>query len=128
MKGAPKGSIEAEEFKAFKSCIEELQFMNEQYNKFKQNTKANKNKSEKFMNFYKKCKQKNKNASSDSVSESEESVADIKSYSNRIQLIEKCRNMLPHETPNDLDSVKSEDFNHLANSPGQDNPIQVILS
>jgi ATP-dependent Lon protease len=110
VKGAPKGSIEAQEFTAFKKCIEELQFMNEQYNKFKKNSKANKNKSEKFMNFYKKCKEKNLDDENKSVSNSEESVNDITTVAKKKNLVKKCQNLLPIELPEGIDSVKSADI------------------
>ena len=108
VKGAPKGSIEASEFTSFKNCIEELQFMNEQYNKFKKNSKANKNKNENFMNFYKKCKENNNNQN-DSHSVSEESVNDINTLAKKRNLVKKCQNLLPRELPDGVESVKSDD-------------------
>jgi hypothetical protein len=110
VKGAPKGSIEATEFASFKNCIEELQFMNEQYNKFKKNSKANKNKSEKFMNFYKKCKENNSQKDTQSVSQSEGSVNDINTLAKKRNLVKKCQNLLPRELPEGVDSVKSDEI------------------
>jgi hypothetical protein len=101
--------------------------MNEQYNKFKKSTKANKNKSEKFMSFYKKCKEKNDEKEVNSASESEESVNDIGSFSKKVQLIEKCKDMLPIEVPNDLESVKSDDLKKLDKYVSDQDQSKVIL-
>lgn len=128
VKGAPKGSIEADEFAAFKKCIEELQFMNEQYNKFKKSSKANKNKSEKFMNFYQKCKKKGLEPE-ESEPESRHSAQDIGSLAKKRELVNKCQNLLPDELPEGVDSVKSEDVSNQRKSllPGQDPTGQVRI-
>lgn len=83
--------------------------MNEQYNKFKKSSKANKNKSEKFMNFYQKCKKKGEKPV-ESEPESRHSVQDIGSIAKKRELVKKCQNLLPDELPEGVESIKSEEL------------------
>lgn len=85
--------------------------MNDQYNKFKESSKKNKNKSEKFMNFYEKCKENRDNGDENAeVCLSVESVTDIKSLAKKKELIQKCYKILPEELPDGVESVKSSDI------------------
>ena len=64
----PKISIDNDEFKDFKICVEELNYMNKQYILFKVKNQINKSKTQKFYKFYKeklfKKNQENENLNS----------------------------------------------------------------
>jgi hypothetical protein len=69
--GSAKGSIEMEEFKSMKKCIEELTFMNNQYEIFKQNQKNQKTKTKKFNNYYIQCLERKQEIKANTFNESE---------------------------------------------------------
>lgn len=80
--------------------------MNEQYNKFKKSSKASKNKSEKFMSFYLNSKRQSA-AREASDAESKGPAPGTASLPKRRALVQKCRQLLPEEVPEGVDSVLS---------------------
>lgn len=104
------GDIHAEDYAELRECLEELQFMNQQYLLFKNKKKTLRTKTRNFYKFYENCVEKKNLLEKIKTNESGDSVhgknADLVK---RIKLVEKCGRVL-QTRPAQVDSLLSDDF------------------
>jgi tRNA nucleotidyltransferase/poly(A) polymerase len=104
-----EGSINSLEFSDLKKCIEELQFMNNQYLLFKKRKKTLKTKTKNFKKFYETCLEKKDLMTVINTSQIQNDFSgDELMQIQKFKTVQQYGSIL-NQTPNEIDSLISED-------------------